>query len=84
MNVEIQRTAKPLDEGDDTGSGAAAGGQACPMSQIGLDGAHDDGQTTAECVGVTGEEQTQWPGPATSIETGVSRFVEWYRDYHRV
>ena len=22
--------------------------------------------------------------PATSIETGVSRFVEWYRDYHRV
>ena len=36
----------------------------CPMGQIGLDGAHDDGQTTAECVGVTGEEQTQGPGKA--------------------
>ena len=27
-----------------------------------------------------------WVGfrPATSIETGVARFVEWYRDYYRV
>jgi len=62
MNVEIECAAKPLDEGDDTGSGDAAGGKACPMGQIGLDGADDDGQTTTERVGVPGEEQTQRPG----------------------
>jgi UDP-glucuronate 4-epimerase len=22
--------------------------------------------------------------PATTVETGVRRFVEWYREYHRV
>ena len=22
--------------------------------------------------------------PATSIETGVAKFVEWYRSYHRI
>ena len=39
-------------------------GQPCPIGQIGLDGADDDGQTATERVGVTGEEQTQRPGKA--------------------
>jgi len=53
-----------INQRDDAGARAAAGGKACPAGEIGLDGADDDRKTAAERVGPAGEEQAQWPGEA--------------------
>ena len=64
MDVQIERTAKTLDEGDDAGARAAAGREPRAAGEIGLDGVDDDRKTAAERVGPAGEEQAQWPGEA--------------------
>jgi hypothetical protein len=42
MDVQVQGAAETLGQGDNAGSGAAAGRESCPVGQIGLDGSDDD------------------------------------------
>jgi len=64
VDVQVQGAAEPLDQGDNAGSGAAAGRESGPVGQIGLDRTDDDRETAAECIRPAGEEQAQWPGEA--------------------
>jgi UDP-glucuronate 4-epimerase len=43
-----------------------------------------DGDVPATVADVTRLEGDLGYRPATTVETGVKRFVEWYREYHRV
>ena len=64
VDIEVQGAAETLDQGDDPGACAGAGGESCPMGQIGLDGPDDDCEAAAKRIGLAGEEQAQGPGEA--------------------
>ncbi len=64
MDVQIQRAAETLDQGDDSGASAAPGHETRPVGQIGLDSTDDDGEAATKSVGPAGEQQAQGPGEA--------------------
>ena len=41
-----------------------------------------DGDVPATVADVSELEKVTGFKPATSVETGISRFVDWYRSYH--
>ena len=55
MDVQIECAAETLDQRDDSGSGARGGHEPRSAGKVGLDGADDDGKTTAERIRPTGE-----------------------------
>ena len=64
MNIQVQGAAEALDEGDDAGPCAIGGLQARALCQVGLDGASDHGQATAQSLRAAREEHAQRPGEA--------------------
>ena len=74
VDVQIECTAETLDQGDNTGSGAAAGSEPRPVGQIGLDGPDDDCEAAPKRVRPAGEEQAQRPGEACDRARRLERY----------
>lgn len=42
------------------------------------------GDVPATCADVDALQRAVGFAPATPLETGIARFIEWYRDYYKV
>ena len=62
MDVEVERRAETLDEGDGTGLRAGGDGESGPLEEVGRDRAVDNAENLAQYLRLGGEQETQGIG----------------------
>ncbi len=62
VDVEVERRAETLDEGDGTGLRAGGNGESGPLEEVSRDRTVDDAEHLAQYLGLGGEQETQGIG----------------------